>query len=240
MATLDPGSYTGGFTVSCRLDGGLVSAGEVVADRLSCLLDLDRDGLHRANLTLTAVNLAESYSYIFNLVRDTTPPLVDLSVVARQYNGSEFAQHLTITDSHSEVTTADWRIGQLAAGVLARIGTSDEWEFVMPVSSLPTGAHSIEFNLSDSLGNYRLYKHDFLVLKDRPTVELRVAAKTNLNSYDLRARINAGSYLGAYTGTCDLYGDLGTATIENNLLSCQLNLVGLTDGHYPLAIVLTG
>ncbi len=247
-ADLDPGTYTGDYTASCRLEGGTISEGseeaeaseaEVAANRLSCPLVFDVDGPYKAIVTLTAVDLAEVYGYIFDLVYDSTPPSVDLSAVARQYDGSESAQRLTITDSYAEVTTADWRIGQLAAGVLARIGTSDEWSFVMPVSSLPTGAHSIEFNLSDSLGNYRLYMHDFLVLKDRPTVQLTSADRTNLNSYDLRARIDAGSYLGTYTGTCNLNGDLGDATIVNNLLSCQLNLVGLIDGGYPLAIVLT-
>ncbi len=238
-ADLDPGSYTGNFTASCQLEGGPVLAAEVVADGISCSLDLDRDGLHKVNVLLTMVNLAGSRSYTFNLVRDTTPPSVDLSAVAREYDGSESAQRLTIMDSYSEVTTAEWRIGQLAAGVLARIGMSDEWSWTMPISLLPTGAYSIEFNLSDSLGNNRLYLHDFLVLKDRPTVELRVADRTNLNSYNLTARLDAGSYLGAYNGTCDLNGDLGTATIANSLLSCELNLVGLTDGIYPLAIVLT-
>ncbi len=238
-ADLDPGSYAGDFTASCQLEGATASAGEVVDNRLSCSLMFDTDGPHRANVTLTAVNLAETYDYTFSIVRDTTPPSIDLTTVARQYNSSESTQRLIIMDSYSEVTTADWCIGQLAAGVLARNGTSDEWSFVMPVSLLPTGGHQIEFNLSDSLGNSHLYLHDFLVLKDRPTVELTSADRTNLNSYNLTVRLDAGSYLGAYNGTCNLNGDLENATIVNNLLSCQLNLAGVSDGIYSLVIVLT-
>ena len=88
------------------------------------------------------MNVAERYSYIFDLVRDSTPPSVDLSAVAGQHDGSESVQSLTITDRFSEVTTADWRIGQLAAGSLVRIGMSNEWSWTMPVSLLPTGAPS--------------------------------------------------------------------------------------------------
>ena len=242
-ATLDPGGYTEGFTASCQLEGATASIGEVVANRLSCSLALNTDGAHGVEVTLSAVGLTDTSSHTFSIVRDTTPPSVDLAEVASEYDGSEPAQRLTITDNHAEVTTADWRIGQLANGVLTRIGASDEWSFTMPVASLPTGAHQIEFNVGDSLGNNRLHQHDFLVLKDSPTVQLTSAARTNLNSYDLMANLDAGSYLGSYSGDCSLGGenvDLAIATINTQLvLSCTLDLTGLDDGDQRVNINLT-
>ncbi len=242
-AALDPGSYTSGFTASCQLGGGAVSAAVVVADGVSCSLGLNADGRYKANVTLAAIGLADSYSYIFDLVRDSTPPLVDLSAVASEYDGSEAAQRLRITDRFAEVATADWRIGPLAEGSLTRVGVSDEWSFIMPVSLLPTGSHRIEFNVSDSLGNDQLYGHDFLVLKDSPIVQLTSANRTNLDSYDLRANLDAGSYLGSYSGDCSLGGvkfDLAITTINTQpVISCNLDLAGLDDGEHRVNINLT-
>ena len=55
-----------------------------------------------------------------------------------------------------------------------------------------------------------------MVLRDEPQLVLRTPlASSDTSSHGLAATINPGSYLGTYTGTCNLHGDLGTATIAN-------------------------
>jgi len=237
-ATIDSGSYKGGYSGVCLLGNQRVVA-NIDLSSLSCDLAFVKlaDGNHPIEVSLRAAYQAdgENYDYTFDLLKDTTGPRIDLSSLAASYDNLEEVISVDISDALSEVAAARYQFDDGAPQSLLKQGESYP---VALLESLGTGRHTIEIWTVDSLGNEATERASFVLLRDSPTLNLTSANVTNRAIYNLEATIDSGTYEGAYSGVCRLGIQRVMASIRSDSLSCDLALVKLADGNYHVEVSL--
>ena len=242
-ARLDPQSYLGAYTGLCQYGNRPITA-ILMDNELSCDLVFSDgiEGEQPIRILLTA-DYGRNYRFDVGVLRDITPPEFDFAMLEAEYTGGAIPVEIGITDDYSilDNATATWRIAAYAAGETQYLvkNAGNQWSFTLPGDQLGTGQHTIEFAVADVLGNWRSMSQSFLLLKDEPSLVRISAAATNKDAHTFIARIEPGTYLGNYEGTCQLGIARISADINDRLLSCPLDLSQLNDGDYDMDISLT-
>ncbi len=235
-AEIDSASYEGDYSGFCRLGAVRVPAQISSATRLlSCVLDLTnlQDGDHRVRIELLA-NYGIQYEREVVLVKDTSPPTIDMSSIAEVYNSGAIPLLIGIEDSHSSVASATYSLdGGQAIPLTAQ---AQGWGFILAVDSLATGRHSLSILARDELGNQATKTQNFLILKDEPSLTRTSPSHTKDQAYSLTAELDSHSYEGNYQGHCQLGSARVPALIGNGILACTLSLTNLADGNWTIRI----
>ena len=235
-ATVDPRSYEGSYSAVCRYGGRAVPAA-VSNNDVSCSLAFGVEGRHEVTVFLHA-DYGRSYEFREEILKDITPPVFILDDIATEYPGDVVPVRIRIEDSYSKINNASatWAIDGIRNVRPLIRDAVDGWNFILPAHLLPTGRHTIMFSVSDVLGNEGRVRRSFLLLKDEPSITRISEEIINREAYTFIARIDAGSYEGSYEAICRLSGAVVSAYINNNVLSCPLDLSMLSDQPYDVIV----
>lgn len=229
-ASIDPKSYRGDYSGSCRLGANQANA-SIVKRVLACQLDLSYlpDGKYSPEVRLTA-DYGLSYEYNLTVIRDTTGPEIHLMNEREFYLGDDQVA-ISIRDSLGAVRNATYRLGNDDEKDLLLSPTS--YVFVVS-SSLRDGRYPLTIRATDLLGNERTVKFSIVILSVEPTLVWVSSLRTNSNDYNLVAEMTPAYY----NASCALGSDVVEAAINGNRLSCQLNFTQLEDGLWPINVTL--
>ena len=235
-----PNSYTNP-RVSCRVLGHTgFRPGEYDAVDNFGHCELLLPGVADGNKTL-AIRICGDYNLCAlthrTIVRDTTPPSINADGLKASYSGGAIPIEIIMRDEHSAVTKASYSLDGGHFVPLTRQGDG-RWAWTLAADQLTTGRHFVQLRASDSVGNLRTVRKEFLILRDEPRISRTSPATTQNQAYSLTASIAPGTYPGKYAASCRLGQYEVPARVRFNALSCALDLSGLADGKHVVQVQL--
>ena len=231
------------LAVSCQIDGfGGFTPGIYIAGTGQCYLILPQapDGHYKVNIRLCGdYNLCTTQTT--SIIKDATGPLIHINEFPSKHTKNYINTFISATDAHSMVRKVVYQLDGSPPQPLSREG--DNW--LLSLEELNTGQHRLMVQAWDQVNNSAKLFYDFLILYDEPYLELVSMESTNMNDYILRAQVDSGSYNDTYSALCsfkdiDDINDIEVVgRINNELLSCRLDLTTVADGERRVVVTLT-